>query len=202
MSTTTNLDTLKINYLTQAQYDAALADDQINENELYLTPASAAGTYTPTADTTAKFDLSAHMNSTDMTSTEITNFVNSLNVSNINAIDYIVEEGAASQGSYYRKWNSGKAEYWYRIYNSSGVTTSVWSSPIYYADYNSWSTIWQGVFNVSPTQVITSSNHSQFISIMPTAWDVNGVTSMRFVSVGSRSSSPYGFSLYALGTWK
>lgn len=38
MSTTTNLPTLKINYLTQAQYDSALSNNEINENELYLTP--------------------------------------------------------------------------------------------------------------------------------------------------------------------
>ena len=38
MSTTTNLDTLKINYLTQAQYDEALENNEINENELYMTP--------------------------------------------------------------------------------------------------------------------------------------------------------------------
>ena len=36
--TTTNVDTLKINYLTQAMYDDALANNQINENELYFTP--------------------------------------------------------------------------------------------------------------------------------------------------------------------
>lgn len=40
MSTTTDLSTLKINYLTQAQYDTALANDEINENELYMTPAN------------------------------------------------------------------------------------------------------------------------------------------------------------------
>ena len=33
-----NLTTLKINQLTQAQYDAALAAGTINENELYATP--------------------------------------------------------------------------------------------------------------------------------------------------------------------
>ena len=41
MSTTTNLDTLKINYLTQAQYDTALENNEINENEIYMTPAGA-----------------------------------------------------------------------------------------------------------------------------------------------------------------
>ena len=38
MSTTTNLDKLKINYLTQEQYDNASENSQINENELYFTP--------------------------------------------------------------------------------------------------------------------------------------------------------------------
>lgn len=39
MSTTTDLTTLKINYLTQAQYDAAVDGGTINENEIYMTPA-------------------------------------------------------------------------------------------------------------------------------------------------------------------
>ena len=40
MATTINLDTLKINYLTQAQYDTALNNNQINSNQLYFTPSS------------------------------------------------------------------------------------------------------------------------------------------------------------------
>lgn len=32
MATTTNLDTLKINYLTQAQYNTAVTNNQINSN--------------------------------------------------------------------------------------------------------------------------------------------------------------------------
>lgn len=35
--TTTNLDSLKINYLTQEMYDDALSNNEINENELYFT---------------------------------------------------------------------------------------------------------------------------------------------------------------------
>lgn len=38
MATTTDLDVLTINYLTQAQYDAAVAGGTIDENQLYLTP--------------------------------------------------------------------------------------------------------------------------------------------------------------------
>jgi len=39
MSTTTNLSNLVINYLTQAQYDAAAQAGTLNENQIYLTPA-------------------------------------------------------------------------------------------------------------------------------------------------------------------
>lgn len=39
MATTTDVSPLKINYLTQSQYNTALANNQINANELYLTPA-------------------------------------------------------------------------------------------------------------------------------------------------------------------
>lgn len=38
MATTTNLSTLKINYLTQEQYNTAVANNQINSDELYFTP--------------------------------------------------------------------------------------------------------------------------------------------------------------------
>ena len=38
--TTTDLSTLKINYLTQQMYEDALENDEINENELYITPGS------------------------------------------------------------------------------------------------------------------------------------------------------------------
>lgn len=40
MATTTTIPVLKINYLTQAQYDTALANNQIDSNQLYFTPAS------------------------------------------------------------------------------------------------------------------------------------------------------------------
>ena len=40
---TTDLTTLKINKLTKAQYEAALAAGNINENEFYMTPESESG---------------------------------------------------------------------------------------------------------------------------------------------------------------
>ena len=110
MSTTTDLNVLKINYLSQAQYDEALENDEIDDNELYLTPALSP-TDVPTANTISKFDSSACMNSTDMTTAEVTSFVNGLNVRGISAADYVVEQGFEDIWTY-RKWNSGIAECW------------------------------------------------------------------------------------------
>lgn len=39
MSTTTDLETLKINYLSQQQYNDALEGGTLNANEIYMTPA-------------------------------------------------------------------------------------------------------------------------------------------------------------------
>ena len=43
MSSITNLSTFKINYLTEQQYQDAIEAGTINENELYMTPASGGG---------------------------------------------------------------------------------------------------------------------------------------------------------------
>jgi hypothetical protein len=63
-------------------YEDALENDEINENELYITPGSGTieSTDIPTADEVAEFDSTAHMNSTDMTSSEIEDFVEDLDM--------------------------------------------------------------------------------------------------------------------------
>ncbi len=45
MATTTNLNSLVINYLTQAQYDSAVSGGTIDANQLYLTPESGTSNY-------------------------------------------------------------------------------------------------------------------------------------------------------------
>lgn len=47
---------------------------------------------------------------TDMTAQEISDFVDSLNVTGIHAVDYVIEEGTDANGWYVRKWNSGFME--------------------------------------------------------------------------------------------
>lgn len=61
MSTTTDLTTLKINYLTQAQYDAEAQGGTINENALYLTPAESSDVITPTITATTGTLVNAWM---------------------------------------------------------------------------------------------------------------------------------------------
>lgn len=85
MATTTNLSSLKINYLTQEQYDAALANSQINENELYLTPGGGAG------------DIDV----TDMTEQEVEEFVEALEVESTGPMKgVILYSGTANTGSF------------------------------------------------------------------------------------------------------
>ncbi|MBQ6631088.1 MAG: hypothetical protein IJH55_03010 [Romboutsia sp.] len=152
---TTNVPNFEINYLTQSQYDEALANDEINALALYCVKSE-----TP----------------------------------------YIVETGGEND-IFYRKWSDGKAEFWCKVDNDSGMTTTVWTAPIYYADVTTWDDVWSGIFNAAPINVLCSNNNSQFISVNPTAWTKDGVN-LRFLSVNAKSNSAYRFSLYALGTWK
>lgn len=80
--TTTNLSTLKINYLTEEQYQDALENQQINENEIYMTPGEGSidATATPTTNKISKFDTNAKMNSTDMTAAQVEDFVENLDI--------------------------------------------------------------------------------------------------------------------------
>lgn len=80
----------------------------------------------PTADTIAEFDSTAHMNSTDMTSTEVSDFVDGLDAQGANLADYVVEQGTSGIWTY-RKWNSGIAECWGR-YSKSVAANAIDSS--------------------------------------------------------------------------
>lgn len=84
-------------------------------------------TSTPTASTISKFDSSAHMNSTDMTSQEVSDFVDSLEGQGANLADYVVEQGTSGIWTY-RKWNSGIAECWCIQTVSVDFSTQIYSS--------------------------------------------------------------------------
>ena len=82
MSTTTDLATLKINYLTQAQYESAVSGGTVDPDQIYLTPASGTGVTDVEVDGTsvvtagvAEIDLSGKANATHThTKSQITDF--------------------------------------------------------------------------------------------------------------------------------
>ena len=78
---------------------------------------ASSGTSVPTANEVAEFDSTAHMNSTDMTASEVTDFVDSLDAQGANLADFVVEQGTEGIWTY-RKWNSGISECW-GIWNGS-----------------------------------------------------------------------------------
>ena len=99
---------------------------------------ASSGTSVPTADEVAEFDSTAHMNSTDMTASEVSDFVDSLAGQGANLADYVVEQGTSGIWIY-RKWSSGIAEAWaitntvsYAMTNAvggNGYATDYWSLP-------------------------------------------------------------------------
>ena len=72
MSTVVDIDTLRINYLTQAQYDALISGGTVEEDEIYMTPSAGSGVSDVEVDGTsvvsggvAQIDLTGKSDKTD-----------------------------------------------------------------------------------------------------------------------------------------
>lgn len=156
----------------------------------------------PTASKVAEFDSYAHMNSTDMSAQEVSDFVDSLDASGVTVADYIVEQGTSGIWTY-RKWNSGIAECW-------GVsalrTVSSWTQwgGIYYGNpYNVYDTYPSGLFTELPscqTQIGQSSGDCYLVK------GASGDATKTCAFYPSRGTSGGSFSYtvayYAIGRWK
>lgn len=83
-------------------------------------------TDTPTASKISKFDSSAHVNSEDMSASDVTDFVDSLSGTSIAPADYVVEEGTHNLWKFV-KWNSGRIELWGKFEQTvTSYTTNAW----------------------------------------------------------------------------
>lgn len=201
--TTTDLSTLKINYLTQEMYEDALENEEINENELYITPGSGTidSTSAPTANKIAEFDSTAHMNSEDMTSQEVDDFVDSLNITTIRAVDYVVEQG--TNGSWtYRKWDSGIAECWGTAESGTYTNTNAWGSGKY---MNIGAISFpSGLFVAKPNLIASIEKPSgagmPFLSIL----NVSASGFSGYIYDNNTDSTGYAYNIYAhaIGRWK
>ena len=157
-----------------------------------------------TSETITKTDLANILNEivaidgTDMTSQEIDDFVDSLNITSINAVDYVVEQGATG-GWVYRKWNSGKAECWKTTDLVSYAMTTAIAGNGYTTDY--W-TFPSGLFTdvkYATANRVNGGNGLVGISIY-------SLTTTRFdyyvYVVGTTATMSIQVAMYAFGTWK
>lgn len=110
MATTQDLSTLKINYLTQEQYNTALTNNEINSDEIYLTPQD-----------NGELIVSSEDASTPEAYPEQSIWLKYGNASGGQA-DWIVEQNTVGAWTY-RKWNSGIAECWGQFVDSSTIET-------------------------------------------------------------------------------
>ena len=129
---------------------------------------------------------------------------------NLGIKDYIIEYGdvtlsAITVTARWEKWASGKAVMEFKFSGTASATT-VWTAPIYYTDYTSLSNVFasikSGLFIEAPN-VTAKSNSSIFIGVIPSGITANGIGSLRYLSVNSKSTGSNGaVSFRAVGRWK
>ena len=190
MSTTTNLSTLKINYLTQAQYDEALENDQINENELYFTPGTG-GDAGHVELTQAQYDALTPSQQTDGT----VYFITDANSTPNNIVDFIVEQGTSGIWTY-RKWHSGIAECWGYSSKSLSVNANTVAS---YGALNFPASL----FVSAPVISVNGGGYAQ-PSVAPfySETSATGADIWFFNRMPSNFSNTAFVHCHAIGTWK
>ena len=129
---------------------------------------------------------------------------------NLGIKDYIIEYGDATLSAItvtakWEKWASGKAAMEFKFSGTASAAT-VWSKPIYYTDYTSFSDVFasikSGLFIEAPN-VTATSNSSQFIGVIPSSITANGIGKLRYLSVNSKSAGTNGTASFrVVGRWK
>ena len=118
---------------------------------------------------------------------------------NLGIKDYIIEYGDATLSAItvtarWEKWASGKAVMEFKFSGTASAAT-VWTAPIYYTDYTSLSNVFasikSGLFIEAPN-VTAKSNSSIFIGVIPSGITANGIGSLRYLSVNSKSTGSNG----------
>lgn len=126
-----------------------------------------------------------------------------INASNLGIKDYVVEEGAGTaSGSYYRKWASGRAEYWHK-FNPGAYTIGTARGNMYSGAYFD-SSFESGLFNAVP-QVNCYAHlgtDAYVIGTQVKTISKDKVTLRLWASGSIASNSGYNVHIYAFGTWK
>ena len=126
-----------------------------------------------------------------------------INASNLGIKDYVVEEGAGTaSGSYYRKWASGRAEYWHK-FNPGSLSIGTARGNMYSGAYFN-SSFESGLFNDVPQVNCYAhlSSDSYVIGTQVKTISKDKVTLRLWASGNVASNSGYNIHIYAFGTWK
>lgn len=192
MAITTKFDTLTLNYLTQEQYETALAGGTLNEDQLYMTPGGNGGEKIITS-------TSAASNPQNYAAGTIWLQYGATPPSD--RADYVVEQGTSGIWTY-RKWNSGIAECWGTDTRSNVASTTAWGN-LYYGTLvaSSWPS---SIFTAAPSMC---SIHGRVNG--GNGW-ITQTTNMSSSSVGtcyvitptSTTLSSVNLNIYAIGSWK
>ena len=188
MATTTDLTTLKINYLTQAQYDAALAAGTINSNEIYFTP-----------NTMGDLIVSSE-EASNPTSYPTNSIWLKYGSAAGGQADWIIEQTTSGIWTY-RKWNSGIAECWGKENNTS-VSLSAWGSTGLYSG-NLGSVSWPSeLFIEAPLIYITLGVTGGNGWLTRNTGANASVSGTRYVISPNSSLSAVNVHTYCIGKWK
>lgn len=196
-TSTVNLPELKINYLSQAQYNTALNNGQINSDEIYLTPDN-------------KIIVSSS-NASNPTNYEENSLWLKYGDSSEGWADWVVETGITGMWTW-RKWASGIAECW----GNGTIATAadqwetwgnIYISKSGSSDNNrSYWTYPTGLFTATPVAHITPENCSSQAAMGLYYYNYGSSTRTCNIAV-VRPNIPAGeqtvtVSITAKGTWK
>ena len=205
MSTTTQIPTLTINYLTQSQYDNALQNDQIDENQLYLTPPSITADANTNGLEQVNLSIGASgqrfidyaLDDTTIKRIEIQDDViktRTYNGSTWSTNEFWYSNNIGAMTTTYNSttlnWYYRKTGTWYEFWCPNitlGTSTfTTWTSPICYHDFGG--IYWPIVFSSAPMVQISSKNSQAWVgSLYSGTPEKNTTVRMLANGTGSRT---------------
>lgn len=194
MATTTPLNKLTINYLTQAQYDTALSGGTLEANQLYMTPGGNGGEKIITSTSEAS-------NPTNYPAGTI--WMQYGSTPPADRDDYVTEQGTSGIWTY-RKWNSGISECWGTKTVTGINVSSTWGS-VYFgqASATSGMTYPSGLFTAAPeVQVYLRAQGGRFWATHNNDATATNVGTIYAIAPASYTSQTIIIHVYSIGTWK
>lgn len=163
-------------------------------------PSWSNATATPTASTISKFDSYAHINSADMSTQDVSDFVDALDGQGANLADFVVEQGTSGIWTY-RKWNSGAAECW-GLYTTSAIALSRAFGVIYTHTNEVGGVNFPFTFTSAPIEVDCMHNANCWIMYAAAQTTTKSKTFWIARPSSNATATEYAIEIYVKGNWK